>query len=83
MESSRIFCDKYFEKRESIVRTQIGTRLDQMRKDFEQLDSPVMVRLMNAQLNKPLTTEELLSFKPIQRQNILSAVLYNDALWRL
>ena len=54
MESSCIFCDKYFEKRESVVRTQIGTRLDQMRKDSEQLYSPVMTRLMNAQLNRPL-----------------------------
>jgi len=82
MESSCIFCDKYFEKRESVVRTQIGTRLDQMRKDSEQLYSPVMTRLMNAQLNRPLTIDELLSFEPNQRQSILSAVLYNDALWR-
>jgi len=83
MENGQIFRDKYFERRERLVRGLIGTQLDQMKKDFEQLDSPVMVRLMNAQLNKPLTIDELLSFEPSRRQGILSAVLYNDALWRL
>jgi len=82
MADGQLFCDEYFEKREQVVRTQIGAPLDQMRKDFKQLDSPVMTRLMNAQLDKPLTVEELLSFEPSRRQNMLSAVLYNDALWR-
>ena len=82
MADGQLFCDEYFEKREQVVRTQIGAPLDQMRKDFKQLDSPVMTRLMNAQLDKPLTVDELLSFEPGRIQNILSAVLYNDALWR-
>lgn len=83
MNTGRIFCDKYFGKREELVRELIGKQLDQVETDFKQLDSPVMSRLMNAQLNKPLTIDELLSFEPSKRQSILSAVLYNDALWRL
>jgi len=83
MDTGRIFCDKYFGKREELVRELIGKQLDQMEKEFKQLDSPVMSRLMNAQLSKPLTIDELLSFEPNRRQGILSAVLYNDALWRL
>ena len=75
MENGQISRDKYFERLERLVRGLIGTQLDQMKKDFEQLDSPVMVRLMNAQLNKPLTIDELLSFEPSRRQGILSAVL--------
>lgn len=83
MDVSRIFCDKYFGKREELVREVIGKQLDQMETDFRQLDSPVMSRLMNANLTKPITTGELLSFEPTKRQKLLSAVLYNDALWRL
>ncbi len=83
MTNSQMFCDKYFQKRESIVREQIGERLDQIEKDFAQLYSPVMVRLMNADLSKPLTIDELLSFEPSRRQGIISAILYDDALWRL
>lgn len=83
MKNGRIFCDNYFEKRESVVREQIGKQLDRLKGDFAQLYSPVMVRLMNAQLDKPLTKDELLSFEPSKRQDILAAVLYNDALWRL
>jgi len=83
MTDGHIFCDKYFEKRESAVREKIGKQLDQLEKEFEQLHSPVMVRLMNAKLEKALTLEELLSFEPSRRQGIVSAVLYNDAFWRL
>jgi hypothetical protein len=83
MTNGSIFCDKHYEKRESAVRKIIGKQLNQMRNDFEQLDSPVMARLMNAQLNKPLTIDEILSFEPDKRQALLSAILYNDALWRL
>ena len=83
MADSQIFCDTYFEKREKIVREQIGEQLDGVKRDISQLYSPCMVRLMNAQPQKELTLEELLSLEPSQRQGILSAVLYNDALWRL
>lgn len=83
MADSQIFCDTYFEKREKIVREQIGKQLDGVKRDISQLYSPCMARLMNAQPQKELTLEELLSLEPSQRQGILSAVLYNDALWRL
>jgi hypothetical protein len=83
MGNGGMFCDKYFEKREKVVREQIGKQLDQMKIDFKPLDSLVWIRLMNAQLFKPLTISELLSFEPRKRQGILSAVLYNEALWRL
>lgn len=63
MEETHIFRDKYFQNREVVVREQIGKQLDQLEKDFEQLHSPVMVRLMNAKLEKGLTLEALLSFE--------------------
>ncbi|HAV10111.1 MAG TPA: hypothetical protein DCX22_00600 [Dehalococcoidia bacterium] len=83
MENNQIFCDKYFGNREKVVRIRIGKQLDQIEKTFDQLNSPVMARLMNAQLNDPLTINELLSFEPKRRQEVLSAILYDDALWRL
>lgn len=83
MTDNQIFCDVYFEKRERIVREQIGEQLDGMKNGISQLYSPCNVRLMNARPQRELTLEELLSLKPSQRQGILTAVLYHDALWRL
>jgi hypothetical protein len=83
MANNQIFCDVYFEKREKIVREQIGEQLDGMKLNIAQLYSPCNARLRNARPQKELTIEELLSLEPSQRQGILSAVLYHDALWRL
>lgn len=83
MENRQIFSDAFYGKREKVIRAQIGKQLDELKKTIGQLYSPCIVRLMNARPNKKLTIEELLSLGPSQRQGILSAVLYNDALWRL
>jgi hypothetical protein len=78
-----IYADRFYAKREDLVRAEIGSRLDTLRHDLDQLDSPCNVRLMNVHLEKGLTLEEALSLSANERQKILSALLYNDAYWRM
>jgi len=83
LRNGQIFCDAFYENREKVVREQIGKHLDGIKKNISQLYSLCLSRLMNAQPQKELTLDEFLSLESGQRQGILSAVLYNDALWRL
>ena len=83
MTNGEIFCDKFYQWRERLVREQIGEELDKLKPEIKQLYSPCMSRLMNAQTQKELTLNELLALPPNQRQAIVSTILYNDALWRI
>ncbi len=64
-----------------------GAQLDGLREQLKQLYSPCMVRLMNAehqvQAGRELTIGDLLDLEPSKRQMIVTATMYNDALWRL
>lgn len=87
MSESTLFLDKFYNERESLIREQIGPKLDGLKNDLKQLYSPCVVRLMNAdqqvQTDKGLTIEDLLNLEPSKRQMIVTATMYNDALWRL
>ncbi len=81
MSNAHIYSDTFYRGREITVRQQIGKQLDDMEKDLSQLDSPCLVRMMKIQ--KEMTLEDLLSVDPNTRQEVLAAILYNDALWRI
>lgn len=87
MAENKIFSDKFYSEREILVREHIGTQLDSLQEQLKQLYSPCMARLMNAQIelksDKDMTIGELLDLEPKQRQMVVTAVMYNDALWRL
>lgn len=87
MSESKLFLDKFYSERESLIREKIGSTLDILKGDLKQLYSPCMSRLMNAeqqvQTDKGLTIGDLLSLEPSKRQMIVTATMYNDALWRL
>ena len=81
MTNINTYSDTFYKAREIAVRKQIGKQLDNMKKNFSQLHSPCLTRMMKIQ--KEMTLEELLSVDSSTRQEILAAVLYNDALWRI
>ncbi len=87
MSEAKLFMDKFYSEREILIREQIGSKLDTLKKDLKQLYSPCMSRLMNAdqqvQTDKGLTIADLLNLEPSKRQMIVTATMYNDALWRL
>jgi len=87
MSESKLFLDKFYNERENLIREQIGPKLDGLKEDLKQLYSPCMARLMNAeqqvQTDKGLTIGDLLNLEPSKRQMIVTATMYNDALWRL
>lgn len=78
-----IYADKFYASREELIRKSIGNRLDTLRKDLSQLDSPRGVKLMNLPKRNILTIKNLLSLETVVRQQILSTLLYNDAYFRL
>ena len=78
----RIYADAFYSEREELIRETIGERLDTLRSDLEQLDSPCASKLFNLP-QKSLTIQELLSIEAKDRQQILSTLLYCDAYWRL
>ena len=83
----QIFSDKFYSERENLVWKHVGTRLDGLREQLKQLYSPCITRLMNATLqtqsDRASTIGELLDLEPSKRQMIVTATMYNDALWRL
>lgn len=87
MSESKIFLDKFYSERENLIREKIGPILDRLKEDLKQLYSPCVVRIMNAeqqvQTDKGLTIGDLLNLEPSKRQMIVTATMYNDALWRL
>jgi hypothetical protein len=80
---SNFFADKFYAEREELIRKAIGPRLDTLRKDLNQLDSPCSVKLFNLPKVEVLTIEHLLSMDSTIRQQILSTLLYNDAYFRM
>ncbi len=87
MAENQIFIDKFYSERESLVKEHIGTQLDKLQEQLKQLYSPCVTRLMNAQIkvksDKDMTIGDLLDLEPSQRQMLVTATMYNDALWRL
>ena len=87
MAEDLIFGNRFYSERESLVRKYIGSQLDALKEQLKQLYSPCITRLMNAQMkvksDKDMTIGDLLNLEPSQRQMIVTATMYNDALWRL
>ena len=79
----RIYADAFYSEREELIRETVGERLDTLRSDLEQLDSPCASKLFNLPQKESLTIEELLSIEAKDMQQILSTLLYCDAYWRL
>jgi hypothetical protein len=80
---NKLYADKFYSDREELIRKSIGERLDTLRNDLSQLDSPCTSKLFTLPKDNPLTIEKLMSVSSSERQQILSALLYNDAYWRL
>jgi hypothetical protein len=71
---------------ESVIRKEIGNELDGFKKSIVDLENHCTVRLMNVDMmtkGSPITIESLLYSPEPLRCKVLSAFLYNDALWRL
>ena len=87
MFEGKLFIDKFYSERENLVREHLGPQLDGLRQQLRQLYSPCMTRLMNVeqqmQSEKGLTIKDLLDLDPNKRQMVVTATMYNDALWRL
>jgi len=81
--SNLLYNDTYYAHREELIRQQIGKRLDTLRRDLSQLDSPCATKLFALPHNNVLTIQEILSLNSSERQQIISTLLYNDAYWRL
>ena len=81
--SNLLYNDTFYAHREELIRQQIGKRLDTLRRDLSQLDSPCATKLFAIPHDKVLTIKELLSLNSSERRQILSTLLYNDAYWRL
>lgn len=81
MTTSNIYSDAFYHDREIAVREQIDQLLDSTQKNIVQLHSPCLQRMMKIQ--EEMTLEDLLTAEPNVRQEILSAILFNDALWRI
>jgi len=89
MESKQMFStENYFGKYELIIRGEIGKELDDFKQLIGQIENRCTVRIMNINFTRPdkgtpLTIEKLISCDKDYRCKTLSALLYNDALWRL
>lgn len=71
---------------ESIIRKEIGDELDSFKKSIHDLENRCTIRMMNVGMmtkNSPITIEGLMNSSEQLRLKVLSALLYNDALWRL
>ena len=78
--------ETYFGEYEAIIREVIGDELDRFKKSIKDLENSCTTRLMNVDFltkGTPVTIEGLRSTDRAVRCKILSAFLYNDALWRL
>ena len=87
MTETQIFSDKFYSERDNLVWEHIGAQLGGLREQLKQLYSPCITRLMDAayqtQADRASTIGELLDLEPRKRQMIVTATMYNDALWRL
>lgn len=84
MAENQIFIDKFYSERENLVNEYIRTQLDKLQERLKQLYLPCMTRVMNAQIkaksDKAMTIRGLLNLEPSQRQMVVRAAMYNDAL---
>ena len=75
--------DTFLGKYEQLIRENIGNKLDSLHKQLKSISSECTIRLMNLQLfEKKITINDLLQSDSKYRRQVLSAILYNDALWR-
>jgi len=76
--------DTFFGKYESLIREQVGKQLDGFNKLLHDIGNDCLVKLMNVPAGgKVLTVEDLLQGDSKLRRQTVSAILYDDALWRL
>ena len=80
--------ENFFGKYEQVLRAEIGKELDDFKRLIGQIENRCTVRIMNIDFTRPdrgtpLTVEKLISYDKDYRCKTLSALLYNDALWRL
>jgi hypothetical protein len=76
--------DTFFGKYESLIREQLGKQLDDLAKQLRDISSECNIRLMNIPASeKGITVNDLLQGNSSYRRQIVAAMLYNDALWRL
>ena len=52
---SNIYADDFYANREELIRELIGERLDTLRSDLNQLDSPCATKLFNLPKDKDFT----------------------------
>lgn len=80
--------ENYFGEYEAVIRQEIGDRLDSFKKSIGDLENRCTVRMMNVDYfrpdkGQPITVEGMLKYEKGVRGKVLSAFIYNDALWRL
>ena len=76
--------ETFFGKYESLIGEQVGKELDGFDRLLHDIGNDCLVKLFNLEYKEEgLTTDDLLQGDAQQRCKILSAILYDDALWRL
>jgi hypothetical protein len=87
MNEYKLFADPFFGEREKLIKGCLGSQLDQTSEIIKQLYSPCTSRLFNAEMQLGpsinLTVEGLIDLEPKKCQALLSAYLYDHALWYL
>ncbi len=75
--------DTFFGKYESLVREQIGQQLDDFNKLLRDIGHECSAKLMNMpSSDKVVTANDLLAGGSAERRQIVSTLIYDDALWR-
>jgi len=74
----------FFGKYERLIRDQLGKQLNGFSKLLSDIGMQCMTKLMNIEPTETgLTVKDLLQCDSKKRRQTLSAILYDDALWRL
>jgi hypothetical protein len=85
MTSKQIYsADSFYGRFESVVRERLGNELDDLNKLLTDIGNKCLTKLFDLRDDdKRLTAEKLLQGDSRQRCQVLAAILYDDALWRL
>lgn len=88
MESEGIFSTgNYLGKYESLIRSEVGKELDDLKSSIKELEYICLTRKMNIdsilQSIKPVTIQKLLETNHNNRQKILASLIYNDSYLRI
>ena len=76
--------DTFFGRYESLVRGEVGDKLDDLYKLLRGISNECQLKIFNLPIGKErLTVNELLRADGQLRRRVLSALLYDDALWRI